>query len=85
MVFECELAVKLHSKDVEVGTSVNGNPRQDQVTTGMVHCPGSTNDKSLSFVKIQHHAPVTAVSDQGKGPVAWGGLEFSQRLPLCVS
>ena len=34
MVFEGELAVKLYAKDVEVGTSSDRNPRQDQVTTG---------------------------------------------------
>ena len=32
MVFEGELAVKLHVKDVEVGTSSDRNPRQGQVT-----------------------------------------------------
>ena len=32
MVFECELTVKLHAMDVEVGTSSNGNIKQDQVT-----------------------------------------------------
>ena len=50
MVFEVKLAVKLHAKDLEVGTSSDRNPRQDQVTTGRAHSPGSTNDKSLSFV-----------------------------------
>ena len=34
MVFECELAVKLPAKDVDVGTSSDRNPRQDQVTMG---------------------------------------------------
>ena len=34
MVFEGEPAVKFHSKNIEVGTSANGNPRQDQVTMG---------------------------------------------------
>ena len=32
MVFEGELAVKLHAKDVEVGTSGNENSRQDKVS-----------------------------------------------------
>ena len=32
MVFEGEFSVKLHTADHEVGTSTNGNPRQDQVT-----------------------------------------------------
>ena len=41
---EYELAVKLHAMDVEVGTSAIGNPRQDQVTMGRVHSPGSTNN-----------------------------------------
>ena len=36
MVFECAPAVKLHPKNVKVGTSANGNPRQDQVTMGRV-------------------------------------------------
>ena len=44
MVFKGEFAVKLHAKDVEVGTSTNGNPRLDKVTMGSVHCPGSAND-----------------------------------------
>ena len=43
MVFEGEPPVKLHTKNVEVGTSANGNPRQDQVTMGRVHSRGSTN------------------------------------------
>ena len=30
MVFKGELAVELCTEDIEVGTSVNGNPRQDQ-------------------------------------------------------
>ena len=34
VVFEGELAVKLHTSNVEVGTSANGNHRQDQVTMG---------------------------------------------------
>ena len=44
MVLDGELAVKLHAKGVEVGTSENGNPRQDKVIMGRVHSPGSTND-----------------------------------------
>ena len=44
MVFEGELAVKLHAKDVEVGTSLDRNPRQDQVAMGRAHGPGSTYD-----------------------------------------
>ena len=44
MVFEGELDVKLHSKDVEVGTSSDRNPREDRVTTGWAHSPASTND-----------------------------------------
>ena len=44
MVFEGELAVKLHAKVVEVETSSDRNPRQDQVTMGMANSPGSTDD-----------------------------------------
>ena len=44
MVVECELAVKLDAKDVEVGTSSDRNPRQYQVTIGRVLSPGSAND-----------------------------------------
>ena len=44
MVFESESVVKLHAMDVEVGTSANGNHRQDQVTMGRGHSPGSTDD-----------------------------------------
>ena len=32
MVFKGEPAVKLHAKNVKVGTSANGNPRLDKVT-----------------------------------------------------
>ena len=42
MVFD-ENAVKLHANNVEIGTSANGNHKQDQVTMGRVHGPGSTN------------------------------------------
>ena len=44
MVFKGELAVKLHSKDVEVGTSMDRNLKQDQVTLWRAHSPSSTND-----------------------------------------
>ena len=60
MVFEGGPTVKLYAKNVKVGTSSNGNPRQDQVTIGRVDSPASTNHKSLSFVRIQCHAPVIA-------------------------
>ena len=43
MVFEGEPAAKLHTYNVEVVTSANGNPRHDQVTMGRVQSPGSTN------------------------------------------
>ena len=43
MVFEGEPAVKHIAKNIEVGTSANSNPRQDQVSMGRVHSPGSTN------------------------------------------
>ena len=42
IVFEGELAVKLHAKDVEVGTGSDRNPIQDKVITGSVQSPGST-------------------------------------------
>ena len=44
MIFEGELAVKLRAKDVEVVTSSDRNPRQDQVTIGRAHSPGYAND-----------------------------------------
>ena len=44
MVFEGELAVKLHAKDDEDGTSSDRNPRQDLVTMRRVHSHESTND-----------------------------------------
>ena len=43
MVFGGESAVKLHAKNVKVGTSANGNHRLDQVTMGRVDTPGSTD------------------------------------------
>ena len=60
MVFEGEIAVKRHPKNVKVGTSTNGNPRQDQVTIESVDSPRFANHWSLSFVRIQYHAPVMA-------------------------
>ena len=60
MVYEDELAVKLHAKDVEVGTSANGNLRQDQVNMRRVHSPGSANNESSIFVRIQNHRPMIA-------------------------
>ena len=60
MVFEGVLVANFHAKDVEVWTSSDRNPRQDKVTMGRAHRPGSTNNCSLSFVRIQYHAPVIA-------------------------
>ena len=34
MIFEGEPAVKLHAKNIEVGTSANGNPRQPKSPRG---------------------------------------------------
>ena len=36
MVFDGELAVKLHAKDVEVGTSKDKNPRQGLVRKNLI-------------------------------------------------
>ena len=44
MVYEGELAVKLHAKDVGVGTCANGNPKQNQVTMGRDHSLGTTKN-----------------------------------------
>ena len=57
MVFEGKPAIKLQAKNVNVGTSASGNPRQDRVTVERVDSPGSTN--GISLVRIQYHAPVT--------------------------
>ena len=46
MVFKGELAVKLHTKDVEFETRSDRNPRQNQVTMGRVHSPGSLTTKA---------------------------------------
>ena len=43
MVFEGEPAAKLHAKNIEIGSSANGNSTQDQVTMERIHTPGSTN------------------------------------------
>ena len=40
MVFEDELTVKLHAKDVEAETNTDRNPRQDQDPVRWVHSPG---------------------------------------------
>ena len=34
MVFDCEVAFKLHAKNVEVGTSINGNPQNTKSPWG---------------------------------------------------
>ena len=60
VIFEGESAVKLHAKNVKVGTSISGNPRQDQITMERVQSPGSTNHESLSFIRMQYQAPVIA-------------------------
>ena len=52
MVFEAELAVKLHAKDVEVETSSDRNPREDQVTMGRVHSPFNLRTLSVGTFKI---------------------------------
>ena len=44
IVVECELSMKLHDKDVEVGTCSNGNPIKDQVPIGRAHSPASANN-----------------------------------------
>ena len=44
IIFEGELAVKLHAKDVEVVASSDRNSRQDQETMWIAYSPGSTND-----------------------------------------
>ena len=44
MVFEGELSVKLHAKEVEFGTSSDRNPGQDQVTMGRARNLGYTNE-----------------------------------------
>ena len=62
--FEGEPAVILHAKNTEVGGSANENPRQDKVTMGRVHSPGSTNHQSLSLLvfSIMHHSWILAKS-----------------------
>ena len=69
MIFEGEPAVILHAKNIEVGTSVNGNRRQDQVTTGRVNNNGSTNHESFSFLRIQYHAVTAPFLNPGQFPV----------------
>ena len=51
MVIEGEINVKIHAKDAEVGLCANGNPRQDQVTMGRVHSPGSTNNYPIKIFR----------------------------------
>ena len=55
MVFEDEPAAKLHN--VEVGSSANGNPRQDQVTMGRLTVLDLLTTKALVLFgfSIMHH------------------------------
>ena len=57
MVFEGDPAFKLHVKNVEVGTSANGNPRQDQLTIGRVTVLDLLTTKTLVLLgfSIMHH------------------------------
>ena len=43
MDFEYEPTVKLHAKNVKVGTSANETPDKTKSPWGRVYCPGSTN------------------------------------------
>ena len=52
MVFEGEPSVKLHTKNVKVGTSTNGNPRQDQVTMGRVVVLDLLTTKTLVLLRF---------------------------------
>ena len=73
MVFEGEPAVKLHAKNVEVGTSANGNPRQDQVTMGRVDSHLLTT-KALVLLgfSIIHHAVIAPIRNLSKVPETIG-------------
>ena len=90
MVFEDEPAVKLYAKNVEVGTSANGNHRQDQVTMGRVHSPESINQQSISFVRIQlmhqwiHQSWIRAKSLLREAATA-GCLLACEQLPVTWS
>ena len=57
MVFEGEPTVKLHAKNVEVGTRANGNSREDQITMGRVTVLGLLTTKALVLLgfSIMHH------------------------------
>ena len=44
MVFKCELDVKLHAKDVEVGLARIETKIQNKVAMRRVHSNGSTDD-----------------------------------------
>ena len=51
MVFKCELAVKLHAKDVDVGTSLDRYPRQDHVMI-RVHSPRAAKLTAKALVLL---------------------------------
>ena len=61
MAFKCTLAVQLHTKEVVVGTSMNGKPQTRPSHMGRVDSPVRATNQSLGFVRIQYHAPVIAV------------------------
>ena len=46
---------------------------------------GTTSIKSFTSVFISTSKTILDVAAKMFSPVAWGGSEFSQRLPLCVS
>ena len=47
--------IKFHAKEVEVGTSMNGNPDETKSPW-----EGQLTSKALGFVRIQYHTPVIA-------------------------
>ena len=73
MVFKCELAIKLRAKDVEVGTSSDRNPRQDQVTMGRLTAQDLLTTKALVLstwkyfiYQEEHHLPETLQTSEAE-------------------
>ena len=74
MIFKGVLAVRLHDEDVEVRTSSDRNPREDQITMGRVHSPrSSVRNKTYALVllgfSIMHHAVIAPVLNPSHVPV----------------
>ena len=77
-IFEGEPAVKLHAKNIEVGTSANETPDKTKSPWGGFTVLDLLTIKAFRFVRIQYHAPVIApLLNPSQAPVKGGSYSRS--------